>query len=318
MQPSAITVENLTKRFGAFTAVDNLSFTVCPGRITGFLGPNGSGKTTTLRMLLGLMAPTSGRALIGDTPYEAIERPAGVVGAALEASSFHPGRTGLGHLRMLAPQVGVDDARCREILDFVGLTDAVNRRVGGYSMGMRQRLGLAAALLGDPRIVILDEPTNGLDPQGIVWIRELLRSLAAQGRTILVSSHVLGEVRSTVDDVVVIGGGRLLHASSLTAFEGLARQSVGIRTPAPDKLLALAQEHQWTISQGPGGFRIDDVDAAVIGAAAFAAGIELHQLTDIGGDLESVFLQLTAGTDRRATPAPETTPPGTTQAGAVR
>ncbi|GAC00955.1 putative ABC transporter ATP-binding protein [Gordonia namibiensis NBRC 108229] len=293
MNSPAITIDGLTKRFGAVTAVDDLSFTVAPGRVTGFLGPNGSGKTTTLRMLLGLVEPTAGRALIGDRPYRQIRRPAQEVGAALEASSFHPGRTGLGHLTALAPQVGVSKARCKEVLDYVGLTAAADRRVGGYSMGMRQRLGLATALLGDPRVIILDEPANGLDPQGIVWLRGLLRSLAREGRTVLLSSHVLAEVRSTVDDVVVIGNGRLIRASTLTDFEGLAVHAVGVRTPSPASFVALARERNWQIEDAPGGFRVHGVDTATVGSAAFGAGIELHELADAGADLETVFLQLT-------------------------
>ncbi|MXP21224.1 ATP-binding cassette domain-containing protein [Gordonia sp. HNM0687] len=293
----AISIEGLTKRFGAVTAVDDLTFEVAPGRVTGFLGPNGSGKTTTLRMVLGLIAPTAGRAMIGGRPYREISRPMRLVGAALEASSFHPGRTGLGHLQTLAPQTGVSTARCHQVLDFVGLATAGDRRVGGYSTGMRQRLALAAALLGDPQVIVLDEPANGLDPQGIVWLRELLRSLAYEGRTVLVSSHVLAEVRSTVDDVVVIGGGRLIRASTLADFESLAERAVGVRTPAADAFAQLAAERGWMVSRGPGGFRVDAQDCATVGAAAFAAGIELHQLTDIGADLESVFLRLTTSPD---------------------
>ncbi|MEO9329154.1 ABC transporter ATP-binding protein [Gordonia aurantiaca] len=293
MNSPAITIEGLTKRFGAVTAVDDLSFTVAPGRVTGFLGPNGSGKTTTLRMLLGLVEPTAGRALIGGRRYREIRRPAREVGAALEASSFHPGRTGLGHLRALAPQVGVPSARCTEVLDFVGLTEAANRRVGGYSMGMRQRLGLATALLGDPGIIILDEPANGLDPQGIVWLRGLLRALAREGRTVLLSSHVLAEVRATVDDVVVIGNGRLVRASTLTEFEDLAVHAVAVRTPNPASFVALARERGWQIEDAPGGFRVHGTDTATVGSAAFAHGIELHELSDAGADLETVFLQLT-------------------------
>lgn len=303
MSPPAIAIDGLTKRFGSVTAVDDLSFTVAPGRVTGFLGPNGSGKTTTLRMLLGLVAPTAGTALIGGQPYASIRQPAQIVGAALEASSFHPGRTAIGHLRVLAPQVGVTDARCREVLDFVGLSDAVERRIGGFSMGMRQRLGLATALLGDPDIVVLDEPANGLDPQGIVWLRHLLRSIAASGRTVLVSSHVLGEVRHTVDDVVVISAGRLIHASSLQQFESMAERGVGVRTPAGEAFRRLAVEQGWRIAPGadpatlPPGIEdiyVADVAPAQVGAAAFAAGIELHELTERGADLETVFLRLTA------------------------
>ncbi|MGW8813397.1 ABC transporter ATP-binding protein [Gordonia terrae] len=314
MESPAITIDGLTKRFGSLTAVDDLSFTVAPGRVTGFLGPNGSGKTTTLRMLLGLVEPTAGRALIGDRPFRAIPRPALHVGAALEASSFHPGRTGLGHLKALAPQVGVSTSRCQEVLDFVGLAQAADRRVGGYSMGMRQRLGLATALLGDPQIILLDEPANGLDPQGIVWLRGLLRSLAHEGRTVLVSSHVLAEVRSTVDDVVVIGNGRLVRASTLAEFEALAEHAVVVRTPSRASFVALAGERGWQLEDTHDGFRIPGVNAASVGSAAFTAGIELHQLADVGADLEAVFLNLTKSTDAPTSHFPSG-PPGPPSAG---
>lgn len=297
MTAPAITIEHLTKRFGAVTAVDDLSFTVAPGRVTGFLGPNGSGKTTTLRMLLGLMEPTAGRAIVGERDYRDIRRPAQLVGAALEASSFHPGRTGLGHLRTLAPQAGVSDARCHEVLELVGLDGAKKRRVGGYSMGMRQRLGLATSLLGDPSIIILDEPANGLDPQGIAWLRGLLRALASDGRTVLVSSHVLAEVQQSVDDVVVIGSGKLIHASTLAEFERLASRDVLVRTAdyqATDRLL---NERGWRFDPHLQHHVVHDVDAAEIGAALHAANLEVHQLADHGADLEAVFLRLTESSD---------------------
>ncbi len=292
-----ITVDRLTKQFGAVRAVDDLSFTVRPGAVTGFLGPNGAGKTTTLRMLLGLVGATSGSALIGGRRYDELERPAATVGAALEASSFHPGRTGLDHLRVYAPQVGVADARCHELLEFVGLADAAKRRVGGYSMGMRQRLGLAYALLGDPDVIVLDEPANGLDPQGIVWLRELLRAFASQGRTILVSSHVLSEVQHTVDDVVIIAHGQLVHESSLAALRELADQRVRLAGPDDGAIAALVQGQRWRTVMTPDGLEVIDVPAASIGAAAFAAGVELHQLADVGVGLEDVFLRLTSRPD---------------------
>ncbi len=228
-----VEVVGLTKRFGPVHAVTDLSFTVVPGRVTGFLGPNGAGKTTTLRMLLGLATPDAGTATIGGHPYAQRAHPMRSVGAALEASSFHPGRTARDHLRVYAPQVGVGDARCDEVLATVGLTEAADRRTGGFSMGMRQRLALATTLLGDPQVLLLDEPANGLDPEGIAWLRQFLRYLAAQGRTVLVSSHVLSEVEQTVDDVVIIARGRLVHASSLAQLEAMARPPSGSahRTP---------------------------------------------------------------------------------------
>lgn len=291
---AAITVDRLTKRFGDHVAVDDLSFTVRPGAVTGFLGPNGAGKSTTLRMLLGLCRPTSGTALIGDRAYADIDQPTRLVGAALGATDLHPGRTGLDHLRCLAPQAGVDTARCHELLELVDLTEAARRRVGGYSLGMRQRLSLATALLGDPSVVVFDEPANGLDPQGIVWLRDLLRSLARQGRTVLVSSHVLGEVQHTVDDVVVIGRGRLLHESSLAGLEALAEPEVEVLTPTPEAFEALAVDHRWSVRHGDDGLLIvRGVSAAEVGAAAYARRIELHRLSDEGLDLEGAFLKLT-------------------------
>lgn len=295
-----IAVRGLTKRFGAVTAVDDLSFIVRPGAVTGFLGPNGAGKTTTLRMLLGLIAPTSGEALIGGQRYEKLTRPGATVGAALEASQFHSGRSGLDHLRVYAPQIGVPDARCHEMLDLVGLADAKRRRVGGYSMGMRQRLGLAYALLGDPDVVLLDEPANGLDPQGIVWLRQLLRIFADEGRTVLVSSHVLAEVQHTVDDVVIIAGGRLVHASALSGLYEMVERRVSVRGPDPARLAALGTSQGWAFEPIDGGIEVVDVDSAHIGAAAFAAGVELHQLADADVGLEDVFLRLTSAPDAPA------------------
>jgi len=211
-----ITVDGLTKRYGAVTAVDRLTFAVEPGLVTGFLGPNGAGKTTTLRMLLGLVTPTAGRALIDGGPYRDLAEPSRAVGAVLEATGFHPGRTGRDHLRVIASAAGIPESRVTAVLDRVGLTDAAGRRVRGYSLGMRQRLGLAAALLGDPRVLILDEPGNGLDPAGMAELRDLLRGLAADGRTVLMSSHVLSEVAQTVDWVVIIAAGTLRYAGPLT------------------------------------------------------------------------------------------------------
>jgi ABC-2 type transport system ATP-binding protein len=215
-----ITVDGLSKRYGTVTAVDDLSFSVEPGMVTGFLGPNGAGKTTTLRMLLGLVTPTAGQALIGGRRYAGLSSPRTVVGAVLETTGFHPGRTGRDHLRVLALSGGIPPARVPEVLDRVGLTDAAGRRVRGYSLGMRQRLGLAAALLGDPRVLILDEPGNGLDPAGMAELRDLLRSLAADGRTILMSSHVLSEVAQTVDRVVIVAAGTLRYAGPLGSLTG--------------------------------------------------------------------------------------------------
>ena len=304
MTSRGIVVDGLTKRFGSVTAVDGLDFEVAAGRVTGFLGPNGSGKTTTLRMLLGLVEPTAGTATFDGTRYVDLPQPAQHVGSALEASSFHPGRTGLGHLRTLAPQVGVPDARCHEVLELVGLSEAAGRRVLGYSMGMRQRLGLATALLGDPDVIVLDEPANGLDPQGIVWLRTLLRGFAERGRTVLVSSHVLAEVQSTVDDVVIIAGGRLVHASSLSGLEDLAERLVVVRSPTPDRVEAEAARHGWSVSTDGASTIVRGATGPQVGSALFAAGVELHQLTDRSVELEEVFLRLTASEPATGPDAP--------------
>ncbi len=217
-----ITLDRLTKRFGAVTAVDDVSLQVRPGCVTAFLGPNGAGKTTTMRAILGLVAPTSGRALVGGVPYAELPRPRREVGAVLGADGAHPGRTGRDHLRVIATASGLPRARVDELLTLVELTDAADRRVGGYSLGMRQRLGLAAALLGDPAVLIADEPANGLDPEGIAWLRGFLRRAADDGRTVLVSSHLLAEVARTADRIVVVSEGRLRFDGGLTELTGLA------------------------------------------------------------------------------------------------
>jgi len=216
---NGIAVRGLSKRFGSIEAVDDLTFDVPPGQVTGFLGPNGAGKTTTLRMVLGLVAPTAGEALIDGRRYQDLERPRQTVGAAVEAMAAHPGRRARDHLRVLAGAAGASSERIEQVLDRVGLTEAQHRRVGGFSLGMRQRLGLASALLGDPEFLILDEPANGLDPAGMAWLRGLLRRLAAEGRTVLVSSHVLSEVAQTADNVVIINAGRLRYAGPLTELD---------------------------------------------------------------------------------------------------
>lgn len=295
LAPGTVSVRGLTKTFGAVTAVDDLSFDVLPGRVTGFLGPNGAGKTTTLRMLLGLATPTSGTATISGRAYADIPDPLREVGAALEATSFHPGRTGLDHLRTYAPYAGADDARCQELLEQVGLGAAGRRRVGGYSLGMRQRLALATTLLGSPRVLLLDEPSNGLDPEGIRWLRGFLRHLAAQGMTVLVSSHMLSEVQQSVDDVVIIAGGRLVHASSMAELSALASPRVAVTSPDGPALDRLAAEHRWHVSSRSADgttLEVDHVSTAQVGAAAFAAGVELHGLLDKTDSLEDLFLRL--------------------------
>ncbi|MGH3657434.1 MAG: ABC transporter ATP-binding protein, partial [Micromonosporaceae bacterium] len=238
-QHGQINVTGLTKHYGSVTAVDGLSFTVDPGRVTGFLGPNAAGKTTTLRMILGLVHPSAGTATIDGIPYDELDEPTRTVGAVLEASSAHRGRTGRNHLRMIAAAAGLPDERVDEMLELVGLGEAGNRKFRTYSLGMRQRLGIAAAMLGDPRFLILDEPANGLDPVGIRWMRELLRGLAAQGRTVLVSSHLLSEVQQLADDVLIIANGQLVTQGPVTTvIDSLAQHRVRVRTPVPDQLIA--------------------------------------------------------------------------------
>ena len=290
---SRIEVRGLTKHFGKVVAVQDLTFTVEPGRITGFLGPNGAGKTTTLRMLLSLVTPTSGTATIGGVRYADLQQPQRVVGAALEAASFHPGRNARNHLRVLGQTCGMGADRADHLLELVGLTAAAKRRVGGFSMGMRQRLGLAGALVGDPSVLILDEPANGLDPEGIRWLRGFLRALAAEGRTILVSSHMLSEVQQTVDDVVIISQGRAVKQSTLAELEAEARAGVLVRTADPAALGSLARRAGWDSDPGEdGGLLVRGVSAPEVGRAAFGAGLEVHELRPVGSDLESTFFRL--------------------------
>jgi ABC-2 type transport system ATP-binding protein len=311
--PTRIEIRNLTKRFGTVLAVDDLTFDVEPGRITGFLGPNGAGKTTTLRMALGLVRPTSGHATIGGRHYRAIHRPLLVVGSALEATGFHPGRSGRDHLRVLADTAGIPRGRADELLDMVGLTTAAKKRAGGYSMGMRQRLGLAAALIGDPRVLLLDEPANGLDPEGIRWLRGFLRRLSAEGRTILVSSHLLSEVEQTVDDVVIINNGRLVKAAPIEELHGEAQTVV--RTSDPQALArALYATGGLTAVPGTdGALVVRTTDLRLIGDIALGIGLPVWELHRQDGDLESLFFSLTEGQSRNygtATPgaAPTSVP----------
>ncbi|HEV8653062.1 MAG TPA: ATP-binding cassette domain-containing protein [Actinomycetes bacterium] len=291
---SAITVERLSKRFGAVTAVDDLSFEVGEGAITGFLGPNGAGKTTTLRTLLGLISPTSGSATFGGRPYQKLSEPSREVGALLEASGFHPGRSGRDHLRVLATASGVPSSRVDEMLALVGLADAATRRVGGYSLGMRQRLGLAAALLGDPRVLVLDEPANGLDPEGVHWLRALLRHLAAEGRSVLVSSHVLAEMAQTVDHVVIIARGRLVAQSSLAELTARTGQRVRVRTPQVEALRgALAARGATVEPAGPDELLVAGASTEAVGRAVADAGIVVYEMRLERSDLEAAFLELT-------------------------
>jgi ABC-2 type transport system ATP-binding protein len=292
-----IEVERLTKRFGSTLAVDDLSFSVKPGTITGFLGPNGAGKSTTLRAILGLVRPTSGRATVFGRPYAELERPIDKVGAVLETFDAHAGRSGRNHLRILATAAGLPTSRVDEVLTLVDLTAAARRRAGGYSLGMRQRLGLAAALLGDPEVLVLDEPANGLDPQGIRWLRDLLRSLAGEGRTVLISSHVLAEVAQTVDDVVIIDRGRLIRHAAMAEVEALAAGAALVRSPDASRLGSLLAEAGFDVrSLGDGRLSVAAPPERV-GEIAAANGVVLHELTTERATLEQVFLELTGGED---------------------
>jgi ABC-2 type transport system ATP-binding protein len=294
-----VDVVGLTKSFGGLRAVDDLTFSVRPGVVTGFLGPNGAGKTTTLRCLLGLLRPTAGTATIGGRAYRDLPDPIGTVGASLEASSFHPGRSARAHLEVMALGAGLDPARARQLLAQVGLSEVGDKRVGGYSLGMRQRLALASALLGDPGVLVLDEPANGLDPAGIAWLRQFLRALAGEGRTVLVSSHVLSEVQQTVDEVVVLSRGRLVRTGRLDQLDSGPRQ-VWVRSPEPAKLRAACDRAALVVAgEDPDGrLRISGSTAEEVGHVAYEAGVELHELRAESGGLERAFLELTEGGHR--------------------
>ena len=289
-----IVVDQLTKVFGGkIRAVDRLSFTVEPGSVTGFLGPNGAGKTTTLRMVLGLVHPSAGTATIGGLPYKQIPHPLTRVGAALESASFHPARTGRNHLRVLAIAAGIPLQRADEVLSMVGLADAGRRKVRGYSLGMRQRLALAAALLGNPRVLVLDEPANGLDPDGIRWLRGFFRHMASEGRTVLVSSHQLNEVQEVADRVVILNRGQLVSSGSIQELTADS-ETVRVRTPTPAPL------GQAIAAAGGSAQHLDELTLQVrgltteqVGHLAFTTGVELHELSAQGFDLEDLFFHLT-------------------------
>ncbi len=304
-----IEVNNLTKRFGEKVAVDHLSFTVQPGRVTGFLGPNGAGKSTTMRLILGLDRPNGGTTTINGKPYAQLVNPLRTVGALLEAKSMHGGRSARNHLLFLAQTQGLPASRVDAVLDLVGLRDVAGKRTGSYSLGMSQRVGVAAAMLGDPQVLLLDEPVNGLDPEGVLWIRNLMKHLASEGRTILVSSHLMNEMAVTADYLIVIGRGRLL--ADAATEEVIARgsgQSVRVRTPDPERLTALisAEGGKAVAGQnGPGNgaagagekahvLTVTGLTAARIGELAASASIVLHELTPQLASLEDAFLELTA------------------------
>ncbi|GAB3909259.1 ABC transporter ATP-binding protein [Kibdelosporangium lantanae] len=292
-----VVVHNLTKTFGQVQAVRNLSFTVEPGTVTGFLGPNGAGKTTTLRMLLGLVTPTAGGSTINGQPFHSLANPGRVVGAVLEAQSFHPGRTARNHLKVYASSIGVPDRRADEVLHLVGLSDAANRGAGGFSMGMRQRLALATALLGDPQVLVLDEPANGLDPEGIKWLRGFLRSFARSGRSVLVSSHLLAEIEQTVEQVVIISRGQTMYYGALDDLRRSQKSQVLVTPSDPRALtIALQEAGHTAIQELPDGvLSVTDVDARQVGDIALRAQVAIYGLEARHADLEQIFFRLTSG-----------------------
>jgi ABC-2 type transport system ATP-binding protein len=302
----SIEISGLTKHFGSVVAVDDLGFNVEPGRVTGFLGPNGSGKTTTLRMLLGLVTPNAGRATIGGQLYRDLPSPSGTVGAVLESTSFHPSRRARTHLRMVARAGGHDEARADVVLDLVGLTADARRKVGGFSMGMRQRLELASAMIGDPDVLILDEPSNGLDPEGIAWLRDFMRYLAGEGRTILVSSHLLAEMAQTIDDAVIISHGKLMAQGSLEAITaGMTQLTMHVRSPEVDRLCTVLTSTNMRFRRLAHDLvAVDGVTQEELGPLLASNQIILYELTAEGADLESIFLELTSGLGFGATGQP--------------
>ncbi|MFJ8194828.1 ABC transporter ATP-binding protein [Streptomyces sp. NPDC096094] len=290
-----IDAKNLTKRYGDKTAVNDLSFTVEPGRVTGFLGPNGAGKSTTMRLLLGLDKPDAGEATVNGVPYRDLSRPLRVVGALLEARAIHTGRSAYDHLLCLAQTQGLGRRRVVEVIEQVGLTSVARKRAGGFSLGMGQRLGIAAALLGDPAALVLDEPVNGLDPEGILWIRNLMKSLAAEGRAVLVSSHLMNEMAVTADHLIVIGRGRLVADCSTEEFiERSTEQSVLVRTPDGRQLAELLRGKGATVTTtDEGDLDVTGLEAARIAELAAADGLVLHELSTRRGSLEDAFMELT-------------------------
>ncbi|WP_404429340.1 ATP-binding cassette domain-containing protein [Microbacterium lacus] len=292
-----IEVENLRQVFGEKVAVDDISFTVQPGSVTGLLGPNGAGKSTTMRMIVGLDRPLSGSVRVNERSFPESDAPLRDLGALLDPAAIHPGRSGRMHLRAIAATNGIPVSRVDEVLRVTGMTDAATLRVGTYSLGMRQRIGIAAALLGDPQTLVLDEPVNGLDPDGVHWVRELLKSLAAAGRTVLVSSHLMSEMALTADHLIVMGRGRLITQGAVDDVVAQAtRSDVLVRSPQPDALLAALADIGASARLAPDGtLVVVGATAPEVGALAFARSIELHELTPQQGSLEEAFLELTKG-----------------------
>lgn len=300
-----IEAHGLTKRFGRTVAVDDLSFEVRPGVVTGFLGPNGSGKSTTMRLLLGLDRADAGTATFGGRPYTSLREPLREVGGLLDAAYAHPSRSARNHLRWMATAARLPKARVDEVLGMVGLADVAGRKVGGFSLGMRQRLGLAGALLGDPAVLLLDEPANGLDPEGIRWIRTFLEYLAAQGRTVFVSSHLLAEMSLMADSLVVIGRGHLIHSGDVASFVGrFTSSSVRVQSPGA---AALAQALRWAgavVDEEATTLHVTGLEAPAVGAIARRDGVELHELTTVTASLEDAFIEVTKGDQEFSGAAP--------------
>ncbi|HEY0260699.1 MAG TPA: ATP-binding cassette domain-containing protein [Lacisediminihabitans sp.] len=290
-----IEIEGLSKRYGTKLAVDDVSFTVRPGIVTGFLGPNGAGKSTTMRMIMGLDSPSAGRALVAGQPYARLRSPLHEVGALLEAKAVHTGRTAFNHLLALAATHGIPRSRVHEVIAMTGLESVASKRVGGFSLGMGQRLGIAAALLGDPHTLILDEPVNGLDPEGVRWVREFCRYLASQGRTVFISSHLMSEMSQTADHLIVLGRGRVLADAPIAqVISGATRRVVRVRTPRARALTAALTGPGVTITSfDDGALEVSGLEAAQVGDAAAAAGIALHELTPVDASLEEAYLELT-------------------------
>lgn len=308
-----IEASDLTKRFGPTTAVDQVTFTVRPGIVTGFLGPNGAGKSTTMRMVMGLDRPTAGTVTVNGRPYAEHRAPLAEVGALLEARAVHPGRSARQHLLALAATHGIPARRVDEVIELTGLQSVARKRVGGFSLGMGQRLGIATALLGDPRTLILDEPVNGLDPEGVLWVRNLARYLAGEGRTVFLSSHLMSEVALTADHVIVIGKGRILADTPVQELvDGASRRTVRVRTPGAGALAAAVRRAGGTAVEHPadhgadgadhgaddgraaGLLEVSGLDAAVIGELALTHGLALHELTPVRSTLEDAYMELTA------------------------
>jgi ABC-2 type transport system ATP-binding protein len=291
-----IEARGLTKRYGDTLAVDDLSFSVAPGKITGFLGPNGAGKTTTMRMILGLDEPTSGTVTINGRPFTKAAQPMRQVGALLDAKALHGGRSAYNHLLCLAQSNNLPTKRVREALALVGLTDVAKKRTRGFSLGMGQRLGIAAALLGDPQILMFDEPVNGLDPEGILWIRNLMKALAAEGRTVFVSSHLMSEMENTADHLVVIGKGKLIADCTVSEFIAANSQvNVRVRTPQPEHLTRLVATAGGTVQDnGEGVIVVSGLEVSKVGDLAFDNDVRLHELSPVHASLEQAFMELTA------------------------